>query len=232
MTNEKTILAKKYYYLGRLFSMGGRNIGQDTQAAIEYFEKSRDLGYAEATFQLGMIYYEGWRYKNPDYDKAFEYFLFSGTDNGEFWVGKCYQQGHGVTQSYEKAIAIYEKLVKRGYTNAMMSLGHIYRGGCGVEKNQELAAKLYLMAAEGGNDSGYLHIAISYKHGFGIEKNHEKADYWFKKWKKNGRGESDLCYYHEKEPDEYREAMDFFTELAKKGDNDCIQILMAEGKVF
>ena len=228
MTDEKTVLAKKYYYLGRLFSMGAKKIDQDTEAAIEYFEKARDLGYADATFQLGLIYYEGWRHQKPNYDKAFECFLLSGTDNGEFWVGRCYQQGRGVTQSYEKAIAIYEKLVKRGYTNAMMSLGHIYRGGSGVEKNQELAAKLYLMAAEGGNDSGYLHIAISYKHGFGIEKSQEKADYWFKKWRKNGRKESDLCLYHEKEPDEYHEAMDFFRAMADQGDIECLRIIRAE----
>ena len=67
----------------------------------------------------------------------------------------------------------------------------MYRGGIGVEKDQEMAAKYYLMAAEGGNDAGYLHIAVSYKHGFGIEQDLEKADFWFKKWRENGREDID-----------------------------------------
>ena len=230
MTDENLILAKKYYYLGRLFSMGTINIDADSDAAIEYFRKSAELGYGEAIFQLGMCHTYSWVEDEPDYEKAFEYYLMSKTDNGDYWVGRSYHYGHGVKQSYEKAIAIYEKLCKRGYTYAMMTLGHMYRGGIGVEKNQELAAKYYLMAAEGGNDAGYLHIAISYKHGFGVERDDEKAAYWFKKWKENGRDEDDEpCFYNEKAPDEYREAMDLFRTLANQGDAECLRILRAEG---
>ena len=228
MTQENLILAKKYYYLGRLFSMGTARIDQDKSAAIEYFEKSSQLGFAKATFQLGITYFEGWRNYKPNYEKAFEYFLLSGTDDGDFWVGRCYHYGHGVTQNYEKAIKIYEKLAKRGYTYAMMSLGHMYRGGVGVEKNQELATKYYLMAAEGGNDAGYLHTAVAYKHGFGIEKSEERSEYWFKKWRENGRSEDDLCFYDELAPDEYREAMKLFRTLADQGDVECLRVIRAE----
>ena len=230
MTNEELILAKRHYYLGRLYENGTRNIDCDIEAAIENYEKSAALGYPPAIFQVGMSYYYCYRDDEPDYKKAFEYFLLSGTDDGDFWIGRCYHYGFGVKQSYPKAISIYEKLVKRGYTYAMMTLGHMYRGGIGVEKDQEMAAKYYLLAAEGGNDAGYLHIAVSYKHGFGIEQDLEKADFWFKKWRENAKEDIDEdSFYNERAPEEYDEAMDLFGTLADQGDVECLRILRAEG---
>lgn len=230
MTNENLILAKKYYYLARLFSMGTKNINADTDAAVEYFEKSAALGYPPALFQMGMNYCHDWRSDEPDYEKAFEYFMLSNTDDGEYWIGRCYHYGYGVRQSYPKAIAIYERLAGRGYSQAMMALGHLYRGGVGVEKDQEKAATYYLMAAEAGNGAGCLHIGISYKHGFGVEKNEELADKWLKEWAKR-RPADNAEYYFEKEPDEYAKAMDFFKLLADRGDGDAIRVLRAESKL-
>ena len=229
MTHENLILAKKYYYLGRLFYFGTENIDGSLEGSMEYFEKSADLGYSPAIFQMGISYYYGYRdeYCTPDYGKALEFFIKAQNENGDFFIGECYFYGNGVKRSYEKAISIYEKLMKKGYTQAAMRLGHMYRDGTGVEKNIEKAIEYYTFAGERGNSAGCLYLAKMYLYGEGVEVDKDLGDKWLMLWAKYDIDE-DAVFYYERAPEEYDEAMTFFKKLADEGDEECIRILKAE----
>lgn len=228
MTHENLILAKKYYYLGRLFYFGTEYIDGSLEESMECFEKSADLGYSPAIFQMGISYYYGYRdeYCTPDYDKAFEFFIKAQNEDGDFFIGECYFYGNGVKRNYEKAISIYEKLVKKSYTHAAMRLGHMYRDGTGVEKNIEKAIEYYTFAGEHGNSAGCLYLAKMYLYGEGVEVDKDLGDKWLQLWAKLDIDE-DAVFYYERAPEEYDEAIKFFKNLADEGDEECIRILKA-----
>ena len=47
-------------------------------------------------------------------------------------LGIMYDDGHGVKQSYEKAVEWYGKAAKQGYAGAQCNLGFMYYNGHGV----------------------------------------------------------------------------------------------------
>lgn len=230
MTQEKLNLAKKYYYLGRLFYFGTENVDASLETSMEYYEKSAELGYSPAIFQMGISYYYGWRdeYCTPDYGKALEFFIRADSDDGNFFIGECYYFGHGVKKNYERAISVYEKLAKKNYTRAAMRLGHMYRDGIGVERNVEKAIEYYSFAGERGNSAGCLYLAKMYLYGnYGVEVDKALGDRWLKLWARYDVDE-DAVFYRERDPEEYDEAMAFFEKLADGGDMECAGILVKE----
>ncbi len=230
MTRENLVLAKKHYYLGRLFYFGTENIDGSLEASMEYFEKSASLGYSPAIFQVGISYYYGYRdeYCTPDYGKALEFFIQANNDDGDFFIGECYFFGNGVKRNYERAISVYEKLAKKNYTRAAMRLGHMYRDGIGVEKNIEKAIEYYTFAGERGNSAGCLYLAKMYLYGdHGVEVDPDLGDRWLSLWAKYDIDE-DAVFYYERDPEEYGEAMEFLKKLADEGDEECRRIIEVE----
>ena len=61
-----------------------------------------------------------------------------------------YENGHGVKQSYEKAVEWYAKAAKQGQTDAQFNLGFMYANGHGVKQSDSDAIRWYGMAAKQG----------------------------------------------------------------------------------
>ena len=59
-----------------------------------------------------------------------------------------YEKGHGVEQSYEKAVEWYLKAAEQGFACAQCNLGCMYENGRGVEQSFEKAREWYEKAAE------------------------------------------------------------------------------------
>jgi len=66
-------------------------------------------------------------------------------------VGKAFEFGQGVEQSYTKAVEWYQKAAEQGRASAQAKLGRMYENGRGVEQNLETALKWYTQAIENGH---------------------------------------------------------------------------------
>lgn len=65
-------MAEDYYNLGIKYAYG-RNVPQDYKKAAECYQKSAELGLAEAQCNLGSLYAKG-RGVSQDYEKAVEWY--------------------------------------------------------------------------------------------------------------------------------------------------------------
>lgn len=224
------MLARKYYYLGRLYEMGMMWFEFDMNESVRYIDMAARLNYPAAIFQKGMTYFHGRGDRGQDYNLAFKYFFLSGTEDGRYMVAKCYENGYGVDMNMTKAIKIYESLSMNGYSYAAMTLGSIYLSGrTGVEKDTPRALDYFLHAGELGNSAGYEALAKCYFFGLGgLEVDKDMADKWLKEWAKIDDTPEDPYFYDELEPKEYDEAMKFFKELAELGDEDAIFVIKAK----
>jgi len=96
-------------------------------------------------------------------------------------MGKCYQDGEGVEQDYEKAYQYYKEAADLGNGDGYAGLAWLYGEGKGVEqdyaKNIELDKKgIALGSARAMND-----IGILYYNGYGVAQDYGKAMEWYKK---------------------------------------------------
>lgn len=66
------------------------------------------------------------------------------------WAAR-YEHGEGVTQDYQRAIALYCAAAERGYTLAQYQLGWLYANGRGVARDDALAAAWFRLAAAKGD---------------------------------------------------------------------------------
>ena len=63
-----------------------------------------------------------------------------------------YENGRGVPQDNEKAIAWYRKAAEQGHAIAQCNVGWMYENGRGVPRDYEKAIAWYRKAAEQGNE--------------------------------------------------------------------------------
>ena len=65
----------------------------------------------------------------------------------------------GVDVDEDGAVALLEKRVKEGDTDAMWMLGICYEFGIGIEQDVEQAEKLYQQSRDGGNEIGKFYVS-------------------------------------------------------------------------
>ena len=58
------------------------------------------------------------------------------------FLGKCYENGHGVEQNYAEAVRCYKLAAEKGYAQAITYLGSCSYLGFGVERDYEKAFRL------------------------------------------------------------------------------------------
>ena len=79
-----------------------------------------------------------------------------GDAQAQYQLGRYYYSGQGVTQSYDRAVAWWQKAALQGVADAQCNLGVCYKFGRGVAQDYAEAAKWYRMAAEKGNEKAKL----------------------------------------------------------------------------
>lgn len=75
-----------------------------------------------------------------------------GSSRGLFAMGRAYQKGAGVAQSYDSAIAYYLKAACAGSADAMNTLGALYQQGAGVPKDHAEATRWFRLADAAGSE--------------------------------------------------------------------------------
>jgi uncharacterized protein len=106
------------YQLGR--SMLSPNPTDDEfAAAIPWFQRSAEQGYAPAEYMYGGVFREG-RWKNP---QQWVYWWTKAAEQGEvraqMWLGMAYEGGHmGIDLDYRKAFKWLSMAAKQGQPDA------------------------------------------------------------------------------------------------------------------
>ncbi|UZO03491.1 uncharacterized protein OCT59_023898 [Rhizophagus irregularis] len=105
----------------------------------------------------------------------------------QYYVGNCYEFGHGmITKGEKSAFVYYEKIAKDCYAMGQFKLGCFYNFGKCVEKDFKRASNWYNKAANNGHLIAIYNLGILYLNGKGVDKNHQKA---FELFKKSAEGE-------------------------------------------
>ena len=174
-------IGEEYYY--------GKGVEQDYAKAVECYEQSADMGYADAQFRLGYFYFYEYYHEN---DNEIEKERIKGLElltkaanqghvKAQDELGLLYLYGYGwvdepiVGQDYTKALEYFTKAANMGYANAQNSLGICYEKGEGVKQDYKKAVEYYKMAAEKGDASGQYLLGNCYEEGYGVKRNYKEA---------------------------------------------------------
>lgn len=140
------------YYEG--IDLSAPSVPTDSMQALLCFQKSADLGYAEAKCHLGDYYRAGQSVpKSCDialsyYSQAYE----SGSAEGAYCIGRSYLEGCGVEVDTAQAIPYLKEAAAEGIGDAAYCVAELYnygRGGLANDIDSTLA--YYLTAYQNGN---------------------------------------------------------------------------------
>lgn len=112
-------LGQTYFY--------GLGIEQSYEKALPLLKSSVEQGCPEFQGLLGCAYLE-----INDYEKALYWLQIAAEQDdviAQYTLGKCYENGYGVTKDKKKAIYWYQKAAEQGYEEAIEELNNIKISG-------------------------------------------------------------------------------------------------------
>lgn len=140
--------------LGRCHDEGW-GVEKNSANALPHFLKAASLGSATAMFNAANYYLFS---ENPDKDlnRGFQFVQqaveANPTDAKAInMLGRCYDEGWGVTQNLEEAAKLYKKAADAGHATAMYHFGLCLKQGLGVPENAALAREFFEKAAQLGH---------------------------------------------------------------------------------
>jgi TPR repeat protein len=186
----------------------------------------------EAQYQLGKHCYDMKNYADAVkwYRKAAE----QGHAEAQYWLGRCYFDGRGITRDRAEAIKWWRKAAEQGHAGAQYWLGLCYEKGQGVSKDFAEAAKWYRKAAEQGNVYAQFNLGRCYEKGQGVSKDLAEAAKWYRKAAEQGHAEAQynlgFCYEFGKGvTQDYTEAVKWYRKAAEQGHSEakrCVNALL------
>ncbi len=124
----------------------------DYKTAFEKWKPLAEKGYAQAQFNLGLMYRrgEGVTQDNKEAVKWFRFAAEKGHPPAQNNLGEMYIKGHGVTQDYEEAVKWFRLSAGQGNAHAQSNLGVRYFKGQGVMKDFVQADMWFNIAGANG----------------------------------------------------------------------------------
>lgn len=164
-----------------LFAIGARylhgiKVKKNYKKAIEWLQKSADLGEADAMFNLGLIYYQGTGVKK-NYKKAIV--LLKGAESkgvyqAAFIIGMMYVNATGVKRNLGSAREYFNKAVSFNMKEAAYSLAMI-----SIEESDDRSGfKWMLLAAKLGSSEAQYYLSLLYQNGKGVLESYKKSYAW------------------------------------------------------
>ena len=209
-----------------LHYIGGMNgVRQNSQKAIEWFNKAIENGNAEAALNLGYVYETGKGVKQ-DQTEAIKYYTIAaerGLVVAQHRLGNYYFTGTTVEKDQVVAVNWYKRAAENGYAAAQAMLGKCYQYGYGVSQDINQAISWYTKAAEQGHSEAQSDLGQCYALGSGVKRDYVTAVKWFTKaaeqgssWSQNRLGH---IYYDgaENVAKNYTEAIKWFHKAADQG---------------
>ncbi len=108
-----------------------------------------ERGDAEAQFELGLMYDEGYGVSrdNQEAAKWYRKAAEQGDAGAQYLLGYMYDKGKGVPQNYQEAFKWTRKAADQGLAYAQSRLGYMYRDGKGVPQDYAQAHMWYNLAS-------------------------------------------------------------------------------------
>ena len=156
---------------------------QDYTKAKSLFEKAAAQGSAEAQYNLGLLYDQGYGVPQ-DYAQArswYEKAAVQGNDSAQFNLGLMYARGQGGRQDYAQARQWYERAAAQGHAKAQNNLGVMYHEGEGVQQDYAQARRWFEKAAAKDNADAQYWMGYIYAQGHGVKQDYAQARAWFEK---------------------------------------------------
>ena len=163
----------------------------DDVAAVEWYRKAADQGFAEAQFNLGKMYSAGLgvgRNKKEAenwYRKAAD----QGFADAQCSLGEMLDASRSCKFSQE-AVEWYRKAAEQGLADAQFNLGKMYAFGSGVSKNEKEAVHWFRKSAEQGFADAQFSFGMTLYNGRGGDQDHQEAAKWFRKAAEQGIAEA------------------------------------------
>ena len=154
-----------------------------------------------------------------------------GNPRAQVLLGRCYENGLGVTQDMETAAKWFRIAAEQNYAEAQVQLGYLYELGAGVPKNDTAVADLMSRAATAGNAEAQFNLALYYSQGrYGFAKDPDQSFVWAKRSAEQGFAQAQryvgACYeFGVGVPVNPSEAAAWYSKAAAQG-------LEKEGNIF
>lgn len=163
--------------LGMIY-LKGIGVPANEFSGKEWLEKSANAGYANAWYNLGLLYTD----KEPT--KALLYFEKAATSGYltayAAW-GRMLMKGEGIPQDYTLAFSIFKQGADKGNAYCNYTLGYLYYKGFGCAQDYALAIERFEIAAQKNYPWAMYMLGLCYRNGYGVAINKEKAEYWLTK---------------------------------------------------
>ncbi|PIQ95540.1 MAG: hypothetical protein COV67_14330 [Nitrospinae bacterium CG11_big_fil_rev_8_21_14_0_20_56_8] len=140
---------------------------RDPKAAMVWYRKAADEGYAPAQVGIGDLYSKGLGVQKNNH-RAQEWYKLATrlSRNAEayFKVGEGYFRGLGEPQDYGTALSYYKTAAKLGHPVAQYLIGSMYEVGWGVDSDLIEAWVWYMRALPKAE------VVASYQEDFDVQK--------------------------------------------------------------
>jgi TPR repeat protein len=170
------------YEVGRSM-LGPTPTDYEVAAAMPWFRRSAEQGYASAEYIYGDMFREG-RWKNP---QQLVYWWTKAAEQGEvraqLWLGVFYEHGqNGVERDYLQAFKWLSMAAKQGQPDGQVTLGQMYEDGEGIPQDYLLAAYWYRKAGAyvpdlGGAGAGL--NSVAHPEGHATQEDYVFVYVWF-----------------------------------------------------
>jgi len=161
-------------------------------AAVEWYRKAADQGYAYAQNNLGWMYLNGYGVER-DYRQAIVWFRKTAEQGNAYAqnnLGWVYETGRGVERDLWRAAEWYRKAAEQGNARAQTNLGRMYANGRGVVRNDSHAVQWYRKAAEQGYAYAQSSLGWMYVNERGVGRNYWQAIEWYRRGAEQGHAVS------------------------------------------
>lgn len=128
-------------------------LNADSLITASKYRSAAEGGNAEAQYQLGRCYENGWGVEQ-DAPQALKWYGKAIRQNhaeAQNALAHCYAYGIGVNQDYNEAIQLYRQAAEQGLASAQYVMGLSFEFGIGVDANTDTAARWYRLAAYQGD---------------------------------------------------------------------------------
>jgi TPR repeat protein len=161
--NRSTIMRKIFFIA--LLVIGLSAISDDVfseESNIDEIKKLADQGYADAQYNLGVLYYKGEGVPENDAEamRWFRKAAEQGLAEGQFGLGFMYYNGQGVPINYIEAMKWFRKAAEQGDAEAQYHLGSMYYEAKGGPQNYIEAYVWMSISSAKGNDIANKNLSI------------------------------------------------------------------------
>ncbi len=212
----------------------------DVAAAVRELKPLAEQGNAEAQFNLGSLYYQGWGVPQ-DYGKATEWLRKSAEQGYVFaqvTLGSIYAEGvqGKIQQNYPQALMWFIFAAAQGDREAMEFRDAMAKRmtPTQIAEAQKLAREFkprnvytkaleeYRILGEKGNADAQFKVGLIYYRGQGVPADYSEALNWFRKAALQGHplARYNAGYMYEKgegTPQDYLEAAKYYRQAAEQG---------------